>query len=196
MPSYDFKCTKCENIEERFMSQRAFVESNEQINCGECGEAATYVASFWYTSVANAQRFSPVVIHRDAEGNIRFPGNVNSPVPEGFEKVELRDFQQIRKFEKEVNDKERRKIDEHQGNKAKFLDHHLEGNREAMREIVSRFSPRGRRFYESMREVSEQKQKQFRGRANSPNFYIEAFSMDSSNRDGYHDGDYGKGSRK
>jgi hypothetical protein len=150
-----------------------------------CMQKAQYIPSFYYSSHA-AQCFSPVVVHKDSEGNVRFPGHADAPVPPGFQKVELTDVHQIRKFESEVNKRDRERAEKFHEAKATLLNGQLKENRRVMEELVKNFTPRGRRFYDKMREVSEAKQSSA-GRPIDPGFYIEAFTQDSSNRDGYRD---------
>jgi hypothetical protein len=151
----------------------------------DCDEEAVYTPSFYYTS-QTAQRFAPVVVHKDAEGNVRFPGHADAPVPEGFHKVELTDFHQIRKFEREVNQRDKERAEKFHSAKSFLLDGQLKENRRVMGELVKNFTSRGRKFYDKMREVSERKQKEA-GRGIDPGFYIEAFTQDSSNRQDYRD---------
>lgn len=191
MAMYDFKCAVCEKTEEHWFKP---TELPEEVDCS-CGAKMTYKPTFWYASVTHAQRFTPIVIHRDEAGNIRYPGNVNAPVPEGFHKVEITNFHEARKLEKEVNNFESAKAKDHQYNKTRNLEAQLKENREAMKSIVQNFSPKGRMFYEKMRQASDMKLAEFRSRqAKDPNFYIEALSMDASNRERHLDSsnDWGK----
>lgn len=215
MPAFDYQCPEGHTTE-HFLSS-----FKENITCGfwfdektRCGKSAKYRPSFYYNS-QSAQRFTPVVIHRDAAGNVRFPAHVNAPIPEGFQKVELTDFHQIRKFEKEINDRDQVQAKEFQNSRQKFLDGQLTENRRALNAILAGgkwdgvdkdgkpvtrqgMSPQGRKFYEKMREISMQKQQKSRSNPN-PAFYLDAFSNDSSNRESYRDqqNDWGRsGDRK
>lgn len=199
MPMFDYECPQGHKTE-HYLSRYT-----ETTVCGEdeCKEVAFYRPSFWYTGVQTAQRFSPVVIHRDLEGNVRFPGNANAPVPNGFQKVELSTVAQVRQFEKEVSLKDRAAADKFRDSRAKFLDGQLECNRRAVDQIAAGgawqgtdergniitrhgISPRGMKILHQLREAS--KLKQCRGRANvNPEFFVEAFSKDASNREHHRD---------
>lgn len=186
MPLFDYECPKGHKTE-HFLS--AFAETHV---CGEeeCQEVGEYRPSFWYTSSLGrkAQGFAPVVIHRDADGNIRLPAHADAPMPPGFQKVLLTDISQIRKFEHDMNLVESAKIADHAQNKIRNMNGQLAENRRAMSEIIKKFSPRGRKFYEAMRTASEIKQQKFAARGlPEPHFHIEAFSQDSSNREEYRD---------
>jgi len=199
MPAYDFRCPEG-HVVEKFLSFSKMEETGGKAECGHVDEDGVYCTlegeyspSFWYCSpteterrVQAAQRFKPVVIHRDAQGNIRYPGSADAPVPPGFEKVELTDFYHIRKFEKEVNERDRVRAQQFANSRDQFLSGQLAENRRVMDNLVKNFTPRGRKFYEKMREVSESRR--LKGRATvTPEFYVEAFSKDASNREGYSD---------
>lgn len=191
MPLFDYECPEGHKTE-HFLS--AFAEKHE---CGAdledgrfCKEEGEYRPSFWYTSSLGrkAQGFTPVVIHRDAEGNIRLPAHADAPMPPGFQKVLLTDINQIRKFEKDMNSVEKAKMEDHARNKVRNMNGQLAENRRAMAEIIKKFSPRGRKFYEAMRTASEIRQAKFAKRGlPEPNFHIEAFSQNASNREEYRD---------
>jgi hypothetical protein len=206
MAAYDFKCPEG-HITEHFMSYSRLQELGEKVECGhvdEDGKVCTlegeYSPSFWYNSSTHfAQRFPPIVIHRDLEGNVRFPAHADAPLPPGFQRVELTDFHQVRKFENEINLRDRARAEEFRNSRQKFLDGQLKENRRVMEQLVEKFTPRGRRFYDAMRKVSEARQQ--RGvKAPTPEFYIEALTQDASNRERYMDAanDWGKmqGNRK
>jgi hypothetical protein len=186
--AYDFRCPKGHTTE-HFLSSFA-----ETVVCGEsgCAEQSEYSPSFWYSSalqaerrIQNAQGFSPVVIHKDAQGNIRFPAHASAPVPEGFQKVELTTIQQVRSLEREVNLKDREIAGKFRQTKRDFTDAQLKENRRIMEGLISKFTPRGRRFYAAMRKQSELRQQQGSRHIN-PEFVVDAFSYDQSNRDPYY----------
>lgn len=200
MPAYDFKCSEG-HVTEHFMSFSKFENTGGKTECAhvdpETGEYCTlegeYSPSFWYNSalqterrIQNAQRMKPVVIHRDAQGNIRYPGSADATVPPGYEKVELADFHAVRKFEKEVNERDAVRAQMFADSRSKFLDGQLKENRRVMEGLVKNFTPRGRKFYEKMKEVSEARR--LRGaNAARPAFFVEALTQDASNREGYAD---------
>lgn len=207
---YDFECPDG-HVTEHFLSK-----FTERVRCGfliDCGTMGVEPCrregenrpSFWYSSNVPrlAQSFNPVVIHRDAAGNVRFPGNANAPVPEGFQKVELATVAQVRAFEKEVNLSDSVKAEGFRNGRAKFLDGQLECNRRAVDEIIAGgkwqgtdeqgriverqgMSPRGLKILHQLREASKQKQQQGRSSAR-PEFFVEAFTQNASNREDHRD---------
>jgi len=176
------------------MSRTEFA-TGEFAPCEECTQPVAWHPSYYYNSPA--QRFDPVVIHRDAAGNVRFPGNTNAPVPEGFQKVELRDMTEIRKFEGEMNRKDASAAADFHAAQQSYRAGQLAHNREQLARgfathdeagrpvtvSLDKFSPRGREFYEAMRKQSDARTH----RAARPEFYIEAFTQNASNRDDHHD---------
>src|SRR5262245_28429608 len=71
-------------------------------------------------SSRNAQSFEPVVVHVDKDGNVRFPGRADAKVPKGYEKRELTTVREVRKFEGQMNERERRKWSQHLENEERF----------------------------------------------------------------------------
>lgn len=193
MPAYDMVCEDGHTVE-RFMSYKALEEIEGKMLCGfvkedgtVCPKVGEYRCSFWYSSPINAQRFSPVVIHRGIDGKLRFPAHANAPVPDGFQRVELTDVSQIRALEREVNTRDRETDMRFQDARNKFLDGQLACNREAVATQVAGFSQRGKWFYDSIRRVSEKKRLAGRSAA-KPEFFVEAFTQNSSNREEYNNG--------
>lgn len=180
MAQYDFYCKTCDRVEEHKASY-------ETVDAGwecPCGSHMEYLPSF--TRPGDAQNFSPVVIHRDALGNIRYPGSADAPVPLGYEKVELRDLHSVRKFEAEVNSRDLAQSVQFSEAQKSLREGQLKENRRVMDGLVKNFTPRGKRFYDQMREVSEKKSASGHNRPD-PSFFVEAFSQNSSNREDHRD---------
>lgn len=189
MPAYDYECPEG-HINEHFLSKFA-----EHVQCEDCELTADYRPSFYYTSAAAPTE--PTYIHKDAFGNVRFVLDKNAPIPPGFELQELRGSHAIHKFEKEINDRDQAKAREfHAANEA-YRQGQIAENRRVMKEfhegkswtdsngeLRHGLSPRGRKFYEAMREQSERRTHA----AKNPEFYVEAYSMNSSNREAYQSG--------
>jgi len=134
----------------------------------------------------DAQRFDPVVIHRDAAGNVRFPGAPDAAVPAGFEKVELRTVAEVRQFERGMDARERARFESGQAREGDFYAERQRKDRAELRAAMLRMSPYGREFAQVAMEENDRKNA---GRKTSydPNFHVECFSMDSSNREVYRD---------
>jgi hypothetical protein len=167
---------------------------SEAVICKECGQELK-IGDFPYCGRDGrhesiypqfAQSFSPVVVHKSADGSIRFPAHADAPVPKGFQKVELTNIGQVRKFEKEVNVKENALLREGRYKERADIQAGKKIMREAFKERVKGFSPRGKRFAENAMAYSDQR-KSKRDVMGDTNFHIEAFSFDSSNREAYQD---------
>lgn len=179
--AYDYECPNGHKFE-MFLK-----DYEEYLPCpdNDCAEMGRHVWSFYYNS-ANAQPFSPVVIHKDANGNFRFPASTDAPIPPGFQKVELTNVYQIRELEREVNRGDREKAERFRISKQALTDGQLAENRRVMTEIVKGFSPRGKRFYDRMKQMSQLRQKQG-PKPTNPEFVVDAFSHNQSNREGFFD---------
>jgi len=201
MPMYDYECSQGHRTE-HFLPKFA-----ERVQCGEdgCPLEGEHRPAFWYSSQVPrfAQSFSPVVIHRDASGNVRFPGAADAPVPQGFKKVELSTMHDIRKFENEMNKRDNVKSEKFREARGKFLDGQLAANRKAVDEIAAGgswqgtdgrgniierkgISPRGMKILDQLRAASKHKQEQGRAGAR-PEFFVEAFTNNASNREDHRD---------
>lgn len=130
-----------------------------------------------------AQRFDPVVVHVDKQGNIRFPGHADAACPAGYERRELRTVNEVRSFERHVNLKDRVEWEQRQAIREQQFSEQQSANRRELRSAMERMSQRGRDFAElAMRRNNDRKKAQFHD-----GFFVEAFSQDSSNRDAYRD---------
>ncbi len=206
----DYTCKECHFVFEHFGDT-----FQEEVNCPECEGFGVWTPSFHYASRA-AQGFTPVVIHQDAAGNIRYPGASSAPVPAGFQRVELTTLHDVRRFEREVNAVEGARIRKDDYNRRVTMDQEIISNREAIREGVQvrdrenpdrvrtmrleDFTPRGKQFYDHMsREADARRARNHAKAGKGPGFFLEAFSQDASNREAHRDrsNDWGRsGARK
>lgn len=130
-----------------------------------------------------AAHFDPVVVHKDGQGNYRFPGSPDALVPPGFERVELRTTAEIRRMERDVNRGEGERHDGAQAREEGFYAGLKAQRRSELRAAMTHMTPTGRAFAEeAMRQTDERP----RGRFDA-NFHVEAFSQDASNREPYRD---------
>lgn len=118
--------------------------------CNHCGQEIEYgdypFCPHETTFSVNAQRFDPVVIHRDAAGNVRYPGRADAAVPHGFQKVELRTLAEVRHFEREVGRKEAARYDESRTRSEENFRQHQEQQRSDLRQHMQSMSNHGRDF--------------------------------------------------
>ena len=107
MPIYEFRCSdeSCGDISEKILSMKEY--NSEQVcereSCGKKSERIYHDTRVERYYQRMAQNPNPVVIHRDKQGNVRYPAHADAPIPLGFEKVEMHTLGEIHKFEKEQN---------------------------------------------------------------------------------------------
>ncbi len=140
------------------------------------------------------------VIHKDAKGNVRFPMHENAPIPKGFMKVEM-DTAEVRKFEREMNVKERAKYSEYKSREREHFNKMQAVRRRDLRSAIENGSisvrgPDGKmqrvEFSEFDKDFARFAMEQNNQRAYmdshfDPGFCVEALSFDSSNREQYSD---------
>ena len=204
--AYDYVCPDGHTTEKFLHKFVDHVPCGFQTKSGPCTKECEYRPSFWYTSpiqtarrIQNAQRFPTVVIYKSKDGNIRLPGSNSIKTPRGYERVELTDLAQVRKFEKEYNQGERIKMQEHRAMKDKAFDANVKASREAMAKILPKFSDKGRAFYEAMKTGADMKREMERAKpTQDPNFYLDAFAFNASNREDHRDAgnDWGQRNRR
>lgn len=195
----DYVCTGCHFEFEKF--QDTFEESPE---CPACSGPSEWVPSFYYSRPRAASGFTPVVVHRAADGSLRYPGSADAPVPSGFTRVELTTLPEVRKFEQEVNHRENAILEKDAYNRRVTMDQEIISNREALRDGVrvrdrenpdrikvmrlDEFTAKGREFHDHMaREADARRARNHSKARKEAGFRVEAFSDNSSNREAYRD---------
>jgi hypothetical protein len=142
-----------------------------------------------------AQHFDPVVIHKDAEGNVRFPGRADAAVPAGFEKVELRTVREVRQFEHMMNVRGRAESEQAAYNRTQTFDRESRVRRAELLQRMPGLQP----FSRDLAKVAMQQREMRQGSKNKPfdvGFHVEAFSQNSSNRGAHCDESSGWQRRK
>lgn len=143
----------------------------------------------------SAQHFDPVVIHKDAEGNVRFPGRADAAVPAGFEKVELRTVREVRQFEHDMNVRGRAESEQAAYNRTQTFDREHRMRRSELAQRMPGLSP----FSRELAQVAMRQRDARQSSKNKPfdvGFHVEAFSQDSSNRGAHCDESTGWQRRK
>ncbi len=197
--AYDYECANGHKFE------KFFTEYHDSIKCEECptfegdGGLITYtpaihVWSFHYSS-AHAKRFDPIHVYKDHEGKIHPCSSSTSPIPEGAQRMVLESVYDVRRVENQMNSQEQEKADKFRSARQTLTDGQLKENRRVMEGLVAKFSPRGKKFYEAMKRVSEARQQQG-PRETKPVGYFDAFSNDQSNRDEYYNESIEHGSHR
>ena len=130
-----------------------------------------------------SQGFDPVVIHRDAQGNIRYPAHINAPVPEGYQRVELRTTHEVRRFEAEVNQRERAKADMSLSQREAAFSAAQSQRRRELRSDMAHMSALGQDFAREAISRSNNR----RAVPRDVGFHLDVFSNNSSNREVHRD---------
>lgn len=158
----------------------------------KCGRCTAELSITFDEGGYRAQPFEPVVVFRDAAGNVRFPGRTDSSIPEGFQRVELRTSAEVHRFEREMNVRENAKHDIHAECEERYYNELERKNRRELREAMRQMTPQGRAFAE---EAMRQGDKRPSGRFDA-GFHLPAFHYDSSNRAEHRDERTGWKARK
>ena len=183
---HDYRCPQCRKVFEKMEAWDA-----EKTAC-ECGAEAVRV--FLSRREYRAQAFDPVLVFRDASGHYRFPGRNSGEVPKGYEPVFLRTTAEVRKFEKQMNAKERERYMIHKEREEATYREFLGSRRSELRQRIQHMSQFGRDFAEAAMRANDEAPSA--DHKFDPAFHIEAFSFDSSNRDPHTDRDSGFRGRK
>ncbi len=129
-------------------------------------------------TVRAGQRFNPIVVHVDKDGNVSFPGRNDAKVPEGYEKKTLTTFAAARQFTKEFNQRENVKAEIRQQEKTEQFEAMQRQNRGELRQMMQGFSQKGRDFANFAMKQNDMRKK----RPTEINGYFEVAEFDSSNR--------------
>lgn len=201
MPLYDFSCG--EHLFEAFSSF-----SQDEMKCRFCDRTAKRdIVSSMQRGLPPkyertwAQGFTPTTIHVNSKGEVSFPMHEHAPVPEGYVKKELRTPAEIRKFEKQMGESERRKYSEHKSREHEIMMAKQREYRKTMRQALETGSvmlrdrdgnPHRVDFSEADKDfarfcMDRHDARNYMDHHFDPGFYLEAFSNDASNREGYSD---------
>lgn len=131
----------------------------------------------------DAQTFSPVVVFKDRNGQLSYPGSNKDQTPNGYERVEINTTRGVRQLQKRMDTElkiEHEMVDMVEEN---AINKFRKTRRERLREKMKKMTPQGRQFAElAMKKTDEKPKKSFR-----PASYIESFEYDKSNREAHND---------
>lgn len=155
----------------------------------------------------DASNFRPVVYGVSPQGELYCPMSDTAPIPDGYERKEVRTFREYEQFCQMANRIEGRKMDEKLELDQRWLEH-VEGINRS--ELYNMMANGGRIEYENGRVATvhfSERMKDFaryciaRNNASRPRLqhagvHVEAFEMDASNRAAYSDRAIGWKNRK
>jgi putative FmdB family regulatory protein len=210
-PLYDYLCPKCEH---KFESFAGINEETQTCRWPECdGVAERIFVSVSGIGERYAQPFTPVVYHQAPDGAVSFPGRSDELPPPGYEKVELKTVREIRKFEAEMNRREYAVWQEHQENVDRARQDNVKRRREDIQALmrgegrqVTTIDEHGNertvtlngfsRFGRNLARIAIDHANNKPREKFDPNFHVQVFSQDSSNRRPWRDVDTGWKGRK
>lgn len=150
----------------------------EQVKC-DCGSMASRI--FISHREYRAQSFDPVLVFRDKSGHYRYPGRNSERAPKGYEPIYLRTGSEVRKFEREINQSERKRYFEHKERQEKRFEPWLKSSRSDLRQRMQSMSEYGKEIAAAaMMENDRNSGIDYRF---DPQFHVNAFSFDASNRE-------------
>lgn len=123
--------------------------------CSKCGEKLS--VGDWpfcpHGSVFSRRlaEVPPIVVHRNAKGELRFPAHADAPVPKGYRRVEI-PFHEAHKLEKEMNVKEKLRYQEHRRQEIEAWAPWRKQLNDQLRERMKTMSPEGRAFAQAALE--------------------------------------------
>lgn len=133
-----------------------------------------------------AQGFDPVVVHYNPKtGEYRFPGSGNSRVPKGYQRQELTNMHQVRRFQRDWNQSERRKVDESVVRSQIRMEQIHARHRPELRMAMQSMSEFGRDFARTAMKINDERGTK---KAFDPGCHLEVFEYDRSNREPHRDG--------
>lgn len=200
MPRIDTHCSACDRVEETYRPLSMWPKTPP---CTKCGGPTEQVH---LPSYMRGHAVDPVVVYQAPDGSYRFPPDTTTLSTsqydkQGFTRIELRSFSEVRRFESKMNQRElsevRRRVERQQ-------EAHERGESERRSEIrrgleqgfqvpetddrgrmtgrmkTVRMSPRGRAI---MQAAIDNNDKKGGPKAKEPGFRIEAYSETASNRE-------------
>ncbi len=179
MPLYEYQCTSepCSLIFEEY---RPVSDHQKIVPCPRCQLPSHRV----YLPSAPRSEAPSVVVHRAPDGSYRFPGSPDARMPEGYTRVELRGWQEVRRFEKEVNKRQFSEICRRVERQQSAIE---EGERRRRSDLYAAMGSFSNRNKALARLVIERNNRKGHPQTYEPGFYVEAFSQDRSSREPHRD---------
>jgi len=153
--------------------------------CPTCGAATEQV----HLPRQTQWTCDPVVVFKAPDGSFRFPGDPDGKgahkyAAQGFERIELRGAQDVRRFETLMNKREYSRA----ARRVEAMQAHREAresvSRSELRRLMESMSERGRSVARAAMRRNDQKPRE---RATDVGFHVEAFSYDRTNRETSYD---------
>lgn len=131
--------------------------------------------------VGNAKRFDPVVVFRDASGNITPAAHTSERTPRGCRRVEVDSIQGVRRLEGEMSAQSQREREQRIEREAATFEPYRKQKRSELMAKLPRMSAGGQDFARRAMAHTDQKTQQHHQRYD-PGVHIDAFANDRSSR--------------
>lgn len=184
MPLFDWLCPSGHYFEHvlTLSAYRDIIPCQHKNKRGKkCTKKAT--RQYFTQGQARAQRFDPIVVHVDQEGNTRFPGRSDAKMPAGYQRVELRTISEARAFERRYNQRLRDEHEVRDNTRREQFSINQTQNRSELRDAMRHMSSKGKDFAQFAMEMNNRKTRP----AYDPRGYFEALEFDASNRQPHND---------
>ncbi len=200
MPLYDFRCKNesCGLAFEHYLPLDRYKE------CPPCEKCAGETERL-YLPTGSHLSSNPVIVFKAPDGTYRYPGDPNGIsahdyAKKGFERIELRNWADVRGFEKHINKREAAQLqrkfeqqqqyrEERQSAMRKELNHVM-NHGQTIRDPDGRvrtMAPMSERGRAVARAAMEQNNRREHKRPSDVGFHVEAYSYDRSNREASRD---------
>lgn len=181
MPLFDYECSKKHRFE-------AYAKvSDESLPCRAegCKEKAgrIFVSCSGIGEPRDAQGFAPPLVWRNADGSFTFAGSSHESAPQGAERVDFRNWSDVRKFEREMNQRERERHDRSVSVQQEVFEARRKAERSDLFQRMKSMSPRGRAFAEMAIQMGNARRSKLYQNFD-PGCHFDVFSQDRSNRNG------------
>lgn len=126
----------------------------------------------------NSTFAKPIVVFRNAKGEVAYPGDPTDPAPKGYERQELRTIREIESFEREIGSKERGRAEKFAEAENAFFESRRKQNRSDLRMAMQSWSPIMRAAAEQAMRKTDERQK----RVADGGVRVHILHFDQSNR--------------
>jgi len=178
----DCKCSSCGHVFETYRAAKDWPSTPACEKCQGPTEQAHFPKRVQWTT-------DPVIVFRAPDGTFRFPGDPSGAGAkkyerQGFERVELRGAQDVRRFEKAMNKHEFSRACRKAENKQQAREQREQILRSDLRGQMASMSPQGRALARAAMRMNDGKPREY---AKEAGFVSEVYSFDSSNREASRD---------
>ena len=138
----------------------------------------------WYCEkcLSSGSSRETIVVYKDSDGHYRIPGRNDQKTPAGYERVELRTLNEIRKVQSEIGSSEHRRFEESQQRQRAHFDEIRRQNRSELRDRIK--TPLVRDILEAaIRRRDAQPRKTY----DAQGHYFEVTEFDRSSREPHSD---------